>query len=127
MSIGEVIGHFRQELGMAHSTSLGDLDDEAVARNALPTQDRLQALIRTVAHDRQRRRGPQVYGVRAEVRTVFEEVLWGVKQVARRVDLLKQPSSEVRHREIQHEIDQEYQWLLGRLEVLHGLVDRLSF
>jgi hypothetical protein len=64
--------------------------------------------------------------VRAEVRTVFEEVVWGVEHVNRRLESLQKTGSAVMVKALHREIDEQQQWLMGRLEVLHGLLNRLS-
>ena len=105
---------------------LEQLDTQACMNHAVPTQDRLQALIQALAQERQSRYGPEFGNPMGHVQTAFEEVVWGVDMVARRLEFMRQTQSPAIVRRLLRELEDQQQWLQDRLEVLHGLLGTLS-
>jgi hypothetical protein len=107
---------------MSHGTSmLEQLDDQVRANHAVPTPDRLKALIQVLADERQSRTGPV-----DPMREVFEEVVWGIDMVSRGVERMLQAPSPVVMRSLLRDLEDEQLWLQNRIEVLHELLNRRS-
>ena len=105
---------------------LGRLDRQAISNNRLPIEDRLKTLIRALADERQSRYGPDVGSPLGHVRTVFEEVVWGVDHVASRLERIRVAQAPVQVRGLLRQLEEDQRWLQGRLEVLNGLVGTLE-
>jgi hypothetical protein len=106
------------------------LDGQAIERNHLDTKDRLDILIQSLADARQSRYGSDLDRVMERVLVVFEEVVWGVDHVSRRLRDMRRfaggQTIPLMVRGKLREIEAEEPWLVGRLEVLDVLLREIQ-
>jgi hypothetical protein len=109
---------------MEQASRLEQLDGQALARRHLPTMARMQTLVKALGQARQSGQHWNLDADERHLHIVVEEVTWAAEHVLREIEAMRQlltplpPLVRGRLRELaRHE-----QWLVERLEVLHGLV-----